>query len=61
MDEFVNKEIKRIQELVGNKGQVIGLSLRLGQELHLADTRQALYPEELTLRYGSHSGRGSRD
>ena len=61
MDEFVKKEIKRIQELVGNKGQVIGLSLRLSQEIYFADTRQALCLEELTLQYVSHNGRGSRD
>lgn len=53
MDEFVTKEIKRIQTLVGSKGQVIGLSLRLSRELCFADTPQAPYPEALTLRYVS--------
>ena len=61
MDEFVKKEIKRIQTLVGNRGQVIGLSLRLSQELHFAETRQVLYLEELTLRCVSHNGRESQE
>ena len=61
MGEFVDKEIARIRQLVGAKGHVIGLSLRLSQELHFADTRQALYPEELTLQYVSHNGHESRD
>ena len=43
MDEFVSKEIKRIRELVGEKGQVIGRSPRHMQRLHRAKTSQVPY------------------
>lgn len=47
MDEFVGKEIARIRDLVGKKGQVIGTSPRHMQGLHGADMCQALYLGEL--------------
>lgn len=53
MDEFVGKEIVRIRQLVGEKGQVIGRSLRHIQEHHRANTSQALYLGGSTLRFVS--------
>ena len=43
MDEFVPKEIARIRALVGEKGQVIGMSPRHIHRLHRAKVCQALY------------------
>ena len=51
MGEFVDKEIARIRQIVGAKGQVIGTSPQHVQELHYANFVQALYPEESTLRF----------
>ena len=51
MDEFVGKEIARIRQLVGEKGQVIGGYPRHMQGLHYANFVQALYPGESTLRF----------
>ena len=51
MDEFVGKEIARIRQLVGEKGQVIGGYPRHMQGLHYANSVQALYLGESTLRF----------
>ena len=51
MDEFVGKEIARIRQLVGEKGQVIGGYPRHMQGLHYANFVQALYLGESTLRF----------
>ena len=48
MDDFVGKEIARIRQLVGEKGQVIGTPSRHMQRFHRAKINQALYLEELT-------------
>lgn len=53
MGEFVKKEIAKIRQLVGEKGQVIGTSLRHMQRFHRAKISQALYLGELTLRFVS--------
>ena len=53
MDEFVGKEIVRIRQLVGEKGQVIGGYPRHMQGLQYANSVQALYLEESTLRFVS--------
>ena len=53
MGEFVEKEIARIRQLVGEKGQVIGISSRHMQRFHRAKISQALYLGELTLRFVS--------
>ena len=49
MDEFVGKEIARIRQLVGEKGQVIGMPSRRVQRFHRAKISQALYLGELIL------------
>ena len=53
MDEFVSKEIQRIRDLVGEKGQVIGRSTQNRRGLHGAKRSQALYLGGLTLRFVS--------
>ena len=53
MGEFVKKEIAKIRQLVGEKGQVIGTSSRHMQRFHRAKISQALYLGELTLRFVS--------
>ena len=51
MDEFVGKEIARIRQLVGEKGQVIGEYPRHMRGLHYANYFQALYLGESTQRF----------
>ena len=51
MGEFVDKEIARIRQLVGARGQVIGTSSKHMHRLHYANSVQALYPGESTLRF----------
>ena len=53
MGGFVNQEILRIRQLVGENGQVIGTSSRHTQRFHRAKISQALYLGELTLRFVS--------
>ena len=53
MDEFVSKEIQRIRDLVGEKGQVIGRSTRNRRGLHRAKRSQARYLGGSTLRFVS--------
>ena len=55
MDEFIGKEIARIRQLVGEKGQVIGGYPRHMQRLHYANSVQALYLGESTLRFASYN------
>ena len=55
MGEFVEKEIVRIRQLLGEKGQVIGTSSRHMQRFHRAKISQALYPGESTLRFVPYS------
>lgn len=61
MDEFVGKEIARIRQLVGEKGQVIGGYPRHMQGLHYSNFVQALYLGESTLRFVLYNELESRD
>ena len=58
MDEFVGKEIARIRQLVGEKGQVIG-KYRYIQGLHYTNFVQALYLGESTQRFVLYNKRES--
>ena len=51
MGEFVDQEIARIRQLVGEKSQVIGKSSRHLHGLHYVNFVQVLYPGESTLRF----------
>ena len=53
MGGFVQKEIARLRQLIGENGQVIGTSSRHMQRFHRAKISQAPYLGELTLRFVS--------